>query len=177
MFNQFFYLYLDLKRWKISTFKDFFYLCFEPAIWVTILYRFARFLFLCNIPIIKILFRLISFLTYKFMELFLGAAINPCTEIGPGLYIGHTGGIRIAPEVIIGKNLSIGPFVFIARKGLGIQGAPTIGDNVFIGVGAKILGPIIIGNNVHIGANAVVVKAIPDNCTAVGVPATIKARN
>jgi serine O-acetyltransferase len=60
---------------------------------------------------------------------------------------------------------------------VGNKGVAVIGDNVYIGVGAKILGNISIGNNVKIGANAVVVSNIPDGATAVGIPAKIIARN
>ena len=84
----------------------------------------------------------------------------------------------IHPKASIGKNLSIGTGVIIGEKGVGYGGFPKIGNNVYIGVGAKVLGAIEIGNNVKIGANAVVIENIEDNATAVGVPAkVIKAGN
>ena len=174
-FFQLAYLRADLKRWNISSLKEVFYAVFESGIWVTIFYRLSRFLFLIDIPIIKIPLRLCAFLLFKLNEI-LGCAIRPGCDIGPGLYIGHTGIIRIHPEVKAGKNLSIGQQVTIGTKGLGVKGAPVLGDNVYIGVGAKVLGPIKIGNNVRIGANAVVITDVPDDCTAVGVPAKIIKR-
>ena len=173
MLIQFKYLIRDFKRWQCSSLKDLFYLIFEPGILVTIIYRLGRTLHLIKIPIISIFFGLISFLLYKFSELFLSAAIPPRSEIGPGLYIGHTGVIRINPDVKCGKNFSIGQLVTIGTKGVGNNGAPIIGDDVYIGVGAKVLGKIKIGNNVKIGANAVVISDIPDNSTAVGIPAKV----
>jgi len=110
---------------------------------------------------------------FKFSEIVFGVSLSPSTEVGPGLYIGHTGLIVIHHEVVIGKNLDIAHGVTIGTKGVGHKGTPIIGDNVFIGSGAKILGSIKIGNNVRIGANAVVTQDIPKNCTAVGVPARI----
>lgn len=83
----------------------------------------------------------------------------------------HLNGIVISHYAKIGKNCIIYQQVTIAEDGN--QRAATIGDNVSIGAGAKILGNITIGDNVRIGANAVVTKDIPSNCTAVGVPARV----
>ena len=176
MIQQLRYLMADLKRWKCRSLKDVFYAFFEQAFWATIFYRTSRALFLVDIPIIKIFLRLIGFFIFKFSEYFLGIAIRPGTDIGPGFYIGHTGVIRINPDTVAGRNLSIGPGVILGQKGLGVKGAPHIGDNVYIGVGSKVLGSVKIGNNVRIGANAVVVKDVPDDSTAVGVPAKVIRR-
>ena len=74
------------------------------------------------------------------------------------------------------KNLNIGTGVVIGEKGVGYGGVPVIGDNVYVGVGAKVLGNIKVGHNVKIGANAVVLNDLPDNVTAVGIPAKIVQR-
>ena len=87
----------------------------------------------------------------------------------------HLNGIIISHYAKIGKNCVIYQQVTIAEDGN--QHAATIGDNVSIGAGAKILGNITIGDNVKIGANAVVTKDIPSNCVAVGVPARIISRD
>ena len=81
--------------------------------------------------------------------------------------------IRVHPKTKAGKNLSIGPGVILGEKGLGGKGAPQLGNNVYLGVGSKILGDVKIGNDVKVGANAVVVKNIPDGAVAVGVPAKV----
>lgn len=168
------FLRSDIYRWEIKSFRDYFYSFFEQAIWATVLYRVSRILFLMNIPILKYFLRFAAFLLYKFSDIVLGAAIPASAEIGPGFYIGHCGCIRIHQDLKAGKNLSIGTGVIIGQKGLGTKGVPYIGDNVYIGVGAKLLGPIHIGNDAKIGANAVVVIDLPDAVTAVGVPAKIQ---
>ena len=78
------------------------------------------------------------------------------------------------PETIIGENCTIFQHTtFGAAHGKGKDGAPIIGDNVMVGVGASVLGKIKIGNNVSIGAHAVVVCDIPDNAVVVGIPAKV----
>ncbi len=108
-------------------------------------------------------------LTYKF-----GIAIPLFTEIGSGFYIGHFGGIVISHEARIGKNCNISQGVTIGQANRGKnKGCPQLGDNVYIGPGAKIIGAIRIGNNVAIGANSVVTKDIPDNSVVVGIPSKV----
>lgn len=176
-FQQIDYLWEDLKRWKCASIKDLFYMIFEQAVWATVIYRISRMLFLIDVPILKIFLRLIGFFMMKFSEYFLGAVIKPEADIGPGLFISHTGIIRVHPKTKAGKNLSITVGVILGEKGLGGKGAPIIGDNVFFGAGAKVLGTLRIGNNAKIGANAVVTRDIPDNATAVGVPARVLSAN
>lgn len=104
----------------------------------------------------------------------LGISLHPECEIGSGLYIGHFGMINISAESVIGKNLNVSQGVTIARRNRGTyKGHPTIGDNVYIGPGAKVIGAVKIGNDVAIGANCVVTKDIPDNSVVVGIPGKI----
>lgn len=108
-------------------------------------------------------------LTYK-----LGISIPPETKIGSGFYIGHFGGIVVNEKSIIGKNCNISHGVTIGQANRGEnKGYPTLGDNIYIGPGAKIIGAITIGNNVAIGANCVVTKNIPDNAVVVGIPGRV----
>lgn len=172
--DQFRYLICDLKRWKCSSARDVFYAFFEQAVWATIFYRVSRALFLVNVPVIKIILRLIGFFMLKFSEVVFAAAIKPEADLGPGFYLSHTGAVRVHPKTIAGKNLTLGGVgTILGEKGLGGGGAPQFGDNVYVGTGCKILGSVKIGNNVKIGANAVVIKDIPDGATAVGVPAKV----
>ena len=96
----------------------------------------------------------------------------PINVFGPGLTIVHTGTIVVSGKAKIGKNCRIHVCTNIGNAiSHGEDGTPVIGDNVYIGPGAKIFGPINIGDNVAIGANSVVNKSFPDNCTIAGVPA------
>ncbi|MBF0522914.1 MAG: serine acetyltransferase [Candidatus Omnitrophica bacterium] len=175
MIEQILYFKKDLDRWDIFSLRDIFYTIFELGLWATLVYRLSRFLFLINIPIIKWIFRLICMLLSVFSEMFLGVRLPANVDIGPGLYIGHVGTVIFHHKVKMGMNCNVSQGVTIGQKGEGHDDAvPTIGDNVYIGAGAKVIGGIKVGNNVWIGANAVVLKDIPDNATAVGVPAIIK---
>ena len=104
----------------------------------------------------------------------LGISIYYPTKIGPGLYIGHFGGIHINFRCVIGKNCNISNEVTLGQSNRGQnKGYPVLGDNVYIGPGAKIVGAVKIGNNVAIGANCVVTKDIPDNSVVVGIPGKV----
>ena len=104
----------------------------------------------------------------------LGISISPSTEIGRGFYIGHFGGIVINDECVIGNNCNVSHGVTLGRANRGKnRGCPIIGDNVYIGPGAKIVGSVRIGNDVAIGANCVVTEDIPDHAVVVGVPGKV----
>ncbi len=94
-----------------------------------------------------------------------------CPDVGPGLFIQH-GFSTIVIARHIGKNCWINQQVTVGYRH-GPEGCPTIGDNVTICAGAKVLGDITVGNNAAVGANAVVIKDVPDNCVVVGVPAHV----
>lgn len=99
-------------------------------------------------------------------------------EIGPGLLIAH-GNVIIDGYGSIGAGCQVSPFVTIGLDTGGADAgfqAPRIGDDVFIGTGAKILGPVTIGANARIGANAVVMSDVPPDSTAVGIPARVIQR-
>ena len=103
-----------------------------------------------------------------------GIEIHPGEQIGKGLIIDHGMGVVIGETTVIGDNCLLYQGVTLGGTGKDKgKRHPTLGDNVMVGAGAKVLGPINIGNNVKVAANAVVLKDIPDNCTAVGVPARI----
>ena len=100
-----------------------------------------------------------------------GLDIPPSVPIGPGLYIPHPVGTVVMANHI-GSHVTLVSCVTIGlRKEVAF---PTLGDHVYVGAGARILGPINVGNNVTIGANAVVLRDVPDNSVAVGVPASIR---
>jgi serine O-acetyltransferase len=105
---------------------------------------------------------------------FTGIEIHPGATIGKSLFIDHGMGVVIGETTIIGDNVTL--YQGVTLGGTGKEKGkrhPTIGDNVVIGTGAKVLGNITIGDNSYIGANAVVIKDIPPNSTVVGVPGRI----
>ncbi|MBE6851389.1 MAG: serine O-acetyltransferase [Ruminococcus sp.] len=109
---------------------------------------------------------------------FTGIEIHPGATIGKGFFIDHGMGVVIGETAVIGDNCLIYQGVTLGGTGKDRgKRHPTLGNNVMVGSGAKVLGPFTVGNNVKIAANAVVLDAIPDNCTAVGVPARIIKRD
>lgn len=95
----------------------------------------------------------------------------PKNVFGPGLCIVHYGTIVVHPDVRVGSNCRLHPSSCIGDY----NGAPRLGDNVYIGPGAKIFGAVVLGNNVAVGANAVVNKSFGDNVTLAGAPARVVA--
>lgn len=107
---------------------------------------------------------------HRFWSIITGADIPVDCRIGGGLMLPHPNGVVIAPGATIGANCIIFQQVTV---GTASGGYPTIGDNVLIGAGAKILGRVMIGSGSRIGANAVVTCDVPPGMTAAGVPARI----
>lgn len=142
-----------------------------PGFHVLVLYRIAHF-FYCH----KLFFiaRLISQLA-RFLT---GIEIHPGAKIGKKLFIDHGMGIVIGETTTIGNNCTIYHNVTLGGTGKDKNKRhPDIGNNVIIGCGAKILGPIKIGNNVKIGANSVVLHNVEDSCTVVGIPGNITKKH
>jgi serine O-acetyltransferase len=115
----------------------------------------------------------ISYVLQKLNEAVSGIRLPASVHIGPGLFIMHAGNIGIHPLARIGANFTLAPGASIAGKRHGQVTGAQLGDNVFLGSGARIVGPVRIGNDVIIGANAVVLKDLPDGAVAVGNPARV----
>lgn len=110
-------------------------------------------------------------------RLFTGIEIHPGAQIGKGLFIDHGMGVVIGETTEIGDNCLLYQGVTLGGTGKDKgKRHPTLGNNVMVGAGAKVLGPIRIGDNVKVAANAVVLNNIPADCTAVGVPARVVRR-
>jgi serine O-acetyltransferase len=107
-----------------------------------------------------------------------GIEIPYNTRIGPGLYIGHYGGIVVNYNVAIGQDCNINHEVTIGAKYGGKNpGVPVIGDRVYLGPGCKVIGGICLGNDVAVGANSVVVDSVPDFGVTAGVAAKVVSFN
>ncbi len=114
----------------------------------------------------------------QFGKFLTGIEIHPGAKIGKGLFIDHGTGVVIGETAEIGDNCILYQGVTLGGTGKGKgKRHPTLGNNVMVGCGAKVLGPFKIGDNVKIAANSVVLDAIPDNSTAVGAPARVVRRN
>ena len=106
-----------------------------------------------------------------------GIEIHPGAKIGKGLMIDHGMGVVIGETAEIGDNCTLYQGVTLGGTGKDVgKRHPTLGNNVMVGSGAKVLGPFRIGDNTKIASNAVVLNEIPDNCTAVGIPAKVVRR-
>ena len=135
------------------------------------MYRVAHWFYLKDM---KFAARLIS-QTARFLT---GIEIHPGAKIGKGLLIDHGSGVVIGETAVIGDNCLLYQGCTLGGTGKD-QGKrhPTLGNNVMVGCGAKVLGPFTVGDNTKIAANAVVLESVPANCTAVGVPARIVKQN
>lgn len=144
--------------------------------WVMIVYRFGRWRYGVRITILRRLCSLIYKFLYMLVQITSGIEF-PCeVVIGRNFVIDHFGGIIISGFAKFGDNCRIRDGVVVGLRRVGENYAPTIGNDVDIGSGAKLLGPIRIGDGVLIGANAVVLCDVPDNSIAIGVPAVVKPR-
>lgn len=130
-------------------------------------YKIARTFHKMSVPFLP---RFLS----QFAKLFTGIEIHPGAKIHKGLFIDHGMGVVVGETTVIGENVTL--FQGVTLGGTGKETGkrhPTIGNNVVVGAGAKVLGNIIVGNNVNVGANAVVIRDVPNDCTVVGVPGRV----
>lgn len=134
-------------------------------------YRVAHKLYLCGHPLsARAVSQLARFLT--------GIEIHPAARIGKGLFIDHGMGVVIGETAEIGDNCTLYQGVTLGGTGKDSgKRHPTLGNNVLVGSGAKVLGPLTIADNCKIAAGAVVLTDIPENSTAVGIPARIVRRH
>lgn len=141
-----------------------------PGIWSIIFHRPAHWLYRHNA---KLLARIIS----QLARWLTGVEIHPGAVIGKRCFIDHGMAIIIGETTEIGDDVTIYQGVTLGGTGKDTgKRHPTIGNNVILSSGSKILGPFKVGNNVKIGAGSVVLKEVPDNCTVVGIPGTDRAQ-
>lgn len=141
-----------------------------PGLHALMSHRLAHWLYRLGVPFIP---RLISHLS----RWLTGIEIHPGAQIGTGVFIDHGMGVVIGETAIVGDYALI--YQGVTLGGTGKQSGkrhPTLGENVVVGAGAKVLGNLQIGNNVRIGAGSVVLRDVPSDCTVVGVPGRIVYR-
>jgi serine O-acetyltransferase len=132
-----------------------------------VMHRLAHYLWERDVPFLP---RMISQAT----RFFTGVEIHPGAQVGNGFFIDHGMGVVIGETTVIGDNVTLYQGVTLGGTGKATgKRHPTIGHDVVIGCGARVLGNIHIGNDVRIGAGSVVVRDVPDDCTVIGVPGRI----
>ncbi|MDB6027433.1 MAG: serine acetyltransferase-like protein [Verrucomicrobiales bacterium] len=147
----------------------------EQGLWASLQYRCDAAIYRSTLPpLIKRPIRLLLIAWHKVVEITTGISL-PCTaRIGPGLHLPHCGTRVINASAIIGSNCCMSHGVTVGVSGRGMQrGVPVIGDRVYFGVNAVVVGKIFVGDDVVIGANSVVNRDVPRHCTVFGIPATI----
>ncbi len=168
LISVFFYKEIQAARAKDPAAKGFLeILLLYPGLHALIHYRIAHFFYKIHLFFIA---RLISQIS-RFLT---GIEIHPGAQIGKSFFIDHGMGVVVGETAIIGDNVLL--YQGVTLGGTGLEKGkrhPTIGNNVVIGTGAKVLGNITVGDNSYIGANAVVIKDVPPNSTVVGVPGRI----
>jgi len=144
--------------------------------WAMAVYRFGRWRYDVRPALLRKPCSLVYKVLYKIIQIVAGIEL-PCEVIvGRNFVIDHFGGIIISGYARFGDNCRIRNGVVVGLRRVDEPVAPVIGNNVDIGAGAKLLGPIKIGDNSIIGANAVVLDDVPENSLAIGVPAIVKPR-
>ncbi len=139
-----------------------------PGVWALANYRIAHALYIRG-------FRVIARAIMGISQIITNIDIHPACTIGRRVFLDHAFGVVIGETAIVGDDVLIYQGVTLGGVSLerGVKRHPTIGNKTVIGSGAKVLGDIKIGENCRIGSNSVVVKSIPDDSTAVGIPARI----
>jgi serine O-acetyltransferase len=149
----------------------------NPAVWSIACYRLGNWLYIERpFVLIRIPLKIISFIATKFCVVFMEMDIDPQASIGSGLYIGHIGGVHINPGAVLGKDCDLAHRVTIGASAMGRQGVPVLGDKVYVGTGAVLIGKIRVGSGAKISANSLVMTNVPEGATVMGVPGRIIMR-
>lgn len=146
----------------------------RQGFWAMFVYRFGRWRYGIRPAFLRKPLSFLYKIAFKWVQIVAGIEL-PCeAQIGRNFVIDHFGGIVISGYAVFGDNCRIRNGVVVGLARDDDPCAPVIGNNVDIGAGAKVLGRIHVGDNVRIGANAVVIRDVPSNSIAVGVPAVVK---
>jgi serine O-acetyltransferase len=169
-------IYLDYRRYFAAGARNALtVIVLTQGFWASAVFRVSHWARAhCRIPGLRVFVKAVCIMLQKFIEILTGICIPGRCNIGPGLYIGHFGGIFIDSGARIGANCNIAQGVTIGKGGRGeFYGVPILGDRVHVGANAVILGKITIGNDAVIGPNAVVMNSVPPCGVAMGNPARV----
>jgi len=139
------------------------------GVWPVLTYRFGHWALQVRVPVLRAIVRLLALFARQFTMIWTGVFIHPGADIGPGLVIHTWFGVFVGTTKI-GKNCTLASGVLISHA------TRSVGDNVYFGSGAKVIGDTKIGNNVVVMPNSLVMVDVRDDTTIAGVPARIKLR-
>jgi serine O-acetyltransferase len=166
----------DMTRYKSRGYRGK-ELWLNPAVWAIASYRLNNWLVTEKVsPVLRLPLKIVAFATNKFCEVFMEMCIDPQATIGGGLYIGHIGGVHINPGAVLGRDCDLAHRVTIGASAMGRSGVPVLGDEVYIGTGAALVGKIKVGSGAKIAANTLVMTNVPAGATVMGVPGRIVMR-
>lgn len=166
----------DIARYRAKGYngKD---LWLHPAVWSIAAYRLSHWLYVDKpSPLLRMPLKLVAFVAVKFCVVFMEMDIDPQAKIGGGFYIGHIGGVHINPGAVLGTNCDLAHRVTIGASAMGRQGIPVLGNDVYVGTGAVLVGKIKVGDGAKIAANTLVMSNVPAGATVMGVPGRIIMR-
>lgn len=166
----------DIARYRANGYhgKD---LWLHPAVWAIAAYRLSHWLYVGRpSAIVRIPLKIFAFFAVKFCVVFMEMDIDPQARIGGGLFIAHIGGVHINPGAVIGRNLDCAHRVTLGSSAMGRGGVPVVGNDVYIGTGAALIGKIKVGDGAKIAANSLVISNVPAGATVMGVPGRIIMR-
>ena len=145
------------------------------ALYAVVVYRFGRAVSGVRFRPVRLILLALYHVSRVVTEVAFGISIARTADIGVPVMFHHHGTVFVAAGCVIGKRCQIYHGVTIGERGGRHAGRPVIGNDVLVGAGAKILGPVRVGDGVRIGANAVVLADVPPGAIAIGVPAMIRA--
>lgn len=142
----------------------------NTAFWAIAVYRFGTWSLALRSPFARKLTGAIYGLLFLFVDMASGIQLNREARIGKDFHLIHSGNVKIHPQSVIGDRVGIMHDVTLGTN-MDRVGAPTLGNDVFVGAGAKILGPVHVGDGARIASNSLVISDVPAGATAIGVPA------
>lgn len=167
----------DLRRYGDGAGQQARALVLAPPLWAVVAYRFSRWVYTARLPRpARKALGVASSLLNTLANVATNIELPPQAEIGPGLFIAHTGYVVLGPRVVLGRHCTLTQGVTIGHAGGGDQSwleCPVLGDRVYVGPGAAVIGPVTVGHDALIGVNAVVTRAVPPRGVAVGNPASV----
>jgi serine O-acetyltransferase len=167
----------DLRRAGNTPRQQIRMILFAPGVWAALSYRFRRWVYVHRPPQpLRALLNLTASFVQAWTDMTTNIQIPASASIGPGLLIVHTGYVVLSATTVMGRNCTLAQGVTIGHAGGGSRtagGSPVIGDRVYVGPGAALIGPITVGNDALIGVGAVVTHNVPPRGVVAGNPARL----